>query len=65
MFLQNISCQGQFHLRQLAELAAAADQLGGEMLGVALLDKHRHYFEKDDAILSRLDSKKGLRHLLG
>lgn len=30
-----------------------------------LLDKHRHYFEKDDAILSRLDSKKGLRHLLG
>lgn len=30
-----------------------------------LLDKHRHYFEKDDELLSQLTSKNGLRHLLG
>ncbi|MBK0004408.1 GntR family transcriptional regulator [Erwinia sp. S38] len=30
-----------------------------------LLDKHRHYFEKDDALLSQLETKQGLQHLLG
>ncbi|QGY33061.1 GntR family transcriptional regulator [Pantoea cypripedii] len=30
-----------------------------------LLDKHRHYFEKDDELLSHLASKSGLNRLLG
>ncbi|MFE8147145.1 GntR family transcriptional regulator [Brenneria goodwinii] len=30
-----------------------------------LLEKHRHYFEKNDALLAKLETKSGLRQLLG